>query len=76
MMECVWGKGFFLANGLYLVYYPKDEQIAITHDTGTLTTLDRVDVALLRRLLEQIGEFSIPSDDKRYQKELQEITKE
>lgn len=76
MMECVFGKGFFLANGLYLVYYPKDEQIAITHSTGTLTTLDRVDIALLRRLLEQVAEFSVPSDDERYKKELLEITKE
>lgn len=76
MWEYVQGRGFFLGNGLYLVYYPDQEEIWITHDRGTLTKLGRVDVALLRRLLDQVEEFSVPSTDERYIKELQEITKE
>ena len=73
MMEVVYGKGFFLGNGMYLVYYPDQEEIKITHDTGTLTTLDRVDIALLRRLLEQVAEWTVPESDERYQKELAQI---
>ncbi len=76
MAEYVQGRGFFMGNGLYVVYYPDREEMWITHDRGTLTKLDRVDIALMRRLLEKVEEFSVPANDERYIKELQEITKE
>lgn len=69
-------RGFYMGNGMFLCYHPKVEEIVISNDRGMVVGFDRVDVALLRRLLETIGEFSVPDSNPRYQNELAGILKD
>jgi hypothetical protein len=70
-LEHLPSRGFFMGNGMYLVYHPKHEEILIHSDQGgTAMRLDCVDIALLRRLLETVGEFRVPTGNARYEHEL------